>query len=96
MRTVLRISIEATQGTEALQAGEMQKEIGTFVEKFKPEAVYFFAEHGMRTGFFVFEMTTSSQQVEISEPFFALGCEVHLSPCMTPQDLQAGFSAAGM
>jgi hypothetical protein len=96
MRTVLCIYIEASKGSEALKSGATQKAIGAFVEKFKPEAAYFFAERGMRTAFFVFDMTNSSQQAEISEPFFTLACEVHIGPCMNSEDLQAGLAAAGL
>ena len=40
-------------------------------------------------------MKSANQQVEIAEPLFDMGCDVFLTPCMTPEDLQAGFAAAG-
>ncbi len=73
----------------------MQKAIGDLVEKLKPEAVYFASEDGMRAGYIFFDMKTANQQVEIAEPLFDLGCDVYLTPCMTPEDLRAGFTAAG-
>ncbi|RBP02816.1 hypothetical protein DFR50_14915 [Roseiarcus fermentans] len=95
MRMMLRMVIDATDGSDAIQSGAMQRAIGALVEKLKPEAVYFSTEDGMRAGYIVFDMTSANQQVEIGEPLFDLGCEVHLTPCMTPDELQAGFAAAG-
>ena len=95
MRMMLRMLIDATSGSDAIKAGALQKAIGGLVEKLKPEAVYFATEDGMRAGYFVFDMKSANQQVEIGEPLFDLGCDVFLSPCMTPEDLQKGFAAAG-
>jgi len=93
MRMMLRINIDALKGSDALKAGAMQKAIVGFADKFKPEATYFTANEGMRSGYFVFDMKNSQQMPEISEAFFALGCAVVISPCMTPEDLQAGLEA---
>jgi hypothetical protein len=96
MRVMLRIHIDATHGSAALKSGALQKAIGAFTEKFKPEATYFGLEGGQRTGFFVFDMKSSHQSPEIAESFFDAGRDIHLSPCMTPDDLRAGLGAAGI
>ena len=96
MRMMLRIHIDATDGSEALKSGALQKAIGAFTDKFKPEATYFGLESGARTGFFVFDMKNSNQCPKIAEAFFDAGCDIHLSPCMTPDDLRAGLGAAGL
>ena len=96
MRTMLRTHIDATKGNEALKSGAFQKAMMGFIEKFKPEASYFAADHGMRSSFFVFDMTASHQLPEIAEAFFAVGCEVEVTPGMTPDDLQKGLAAAGL
>jgi len=44
MRMMLKINIDALDGSEALESGEMQKAIGAFSEKFNPEAAYFTVE----------------------------------------------------
>jgi hypothetical protein len=95
MRMLLQMVIDATKGSEAIKSGAMQKAIGDLIEKFKPEAAYFASDGGMRAGFIVFDMKSANQQVEIAEPLFDLGCEIRLTPCMTPEDLGAGFAAAG-
>ena len=92
MRMMLRLHIDAIRGTAALKSGALQKAIGAFSQKFKPEATYFGLESGQRTGFFIFDMKNSRQCPEIAEAFFDAGCDIHLSPCMTPDDLMAGLS----
>ena len=96
MRMMLRTHIDATHGSDALKSGALQKAILAFMEKFKPEASYFGLESGKRTAFFVFEMADSSQCPAIAEAFFDTGCDIHLSPCMTGDDLQKGLQVAGL
>lgn len=96
MRMMLQAHIEAVNGTEVLKSGHLQKTIQTFGEKFRPEATYFLNSKGMRSCIFVFDMQGLEQMPEVTEPFFQLGCEVALGPCMTAQDLQAGLAASGL
>ena len=96
MRMMLRIHIDAVTGSAALKSGAMQKAIGAFSEKFKPEATYFALEGGRRTGFFVFDMKSSQECPEIAEAFFDAGCDAHLTPCMTADDLRHGLHDAGL
>lgn len=96
MRMLLKTHLDASNGSAAIKSGELQKVIGAFVEKFKPEAVYFTVENGNRSGFYVFDLKESYRMPEVGEPFFNLGCKVTLTPCMTPEDLQAGWAAAGL
>jgi hypothetical protein len=96
MRMMLRLHIDAIKGSEALKSGATQRAIAGFIEKFKPEATYFTEVNGERSGFFVFDMKDSHQIPEVAEAFFDLGGRVHLSPCMTPDDLQKGLAAAGL
>lgn len=96
MRMMLRTNLDAVEGSEAIKSGALQKAIGAFMEKFNPEAAYFTVDNGMRSGLYVFDLQASHQMPEVGEPFFNLGCKVTLAPCMTPEDLQAGFAAAGL
>jgi hypothetical protein len=96
MRMMLRTHIDATHGSDALKSGALQKAIMAFMEKFKPEAAYFGLESGKRTAFFVFNMEDSSLCPAIAEAFFDTGCDIHLSPCMTGDDLQKGLQVAGL
>lgn len=96
MRMLLRTHLEATQGSAAIKSGALQKAIGTFIEKFKPEAVYYTVDNGTRSGLYVFDLKAAHQMPEVGEPFFDIGCKVTLTPCMTPDDLRAGFDEAGL
>jgi hypothetical protein len=96
MRMLLQATVAADRGTEILKSGNLQKTIQQFSETFKPEATYFLLNEGMRSSLYVFDLPSLAQMPEITEMFFQLGCEVTLSPCMTPQDLQAGLTASGL
>ena len=96
MRMMLRLRIDATKGSAALKSGALQKAMTAFAEKFKPEATYFTVDRGMRSGFYVFDMTDSKQMPDAAEALFDLGSEVELTPCMTPDDLRVGLMDAGL
>ena len=96
MRMMLQTHINAIDGTEALKSGRFQAVLEAFTQKFAPEATYFLPDDGMRSCLFVFDMQGAQQLPEATEPFFELGCEVVVRPCMTPQDLQSGLAASGL
>jgi len=92
MRMILRTQVDAMQGGQAIRSGEMMKAFTAFVEKYKPEAVFFTNFDGMRTGFCVFEMKSQHEMPLIAEPFFDLGYTVQFAPCMTPEDFQRAMT----
>ncbi len=96
MRMLLRTHLDAIEGSEAIKSGALQKAIGGFIEKFKPEAAYFTVDNGTRSGLYVFDLKESYQMPQVGEPCFDIGCKVTLTPCMTPDDLRAGWAAAGL
>jgi hypothetical protein len=62
----------------SVPSGRSQKAMGGFIEKFKPEAVYFMEVDGQRAGFFVFDMNGSHQVPEVAEPLSTLAAEFTL------------------
>lgn len=96
MRMMLWIQIDALSGSRSLQDGTMQKTLHTFAEKFRPEATYFALNDGARSGFFVFDMQSSRQILEVTKGFFDLGFSVVIAPCMTAEELRAGHAAVGL
>lgn len=61
----------------------------------KPEAAYFTAIDGNRTGLIFFDLKEPSQIPAIAEPFFmSVGAAIELFPVMTPQDIQKGLHEA--
>ncbi len=63
----------------------------------KPEAAYFTARDGMRSGTLVLDIAEPSKIPAIAEPFFLhFNANVAIHPCMTPEDLaEAGLEQLG-
>ena len=60
----------------------------------QPEAVYFTAQDGKRTGFIVFDLKDESDIPADGEPFF-MGVQASIEgPAMTPADVAAGLEKA--
>jgi hypothetical protein len=88
MRTLLKVSIPVETGNERVKDGRLQKTIQSFIAEFKPEAAYFYAENGQRTGLFVLDLRDPSQIPAIAEPWFlALNAGVAFYPAMKVEDL---------
>ncbi len=92
MRFLMKVSIPVETGNEAAAMGFAA--IRTILEQQKPEAAYFIAEKGMRTGILILHMDDVSQIPALAEPWFlALNASVELTPVMLPEDLQKAAPA---
>jgi hypothetical protein len=70
------------------------KVIQTILEQQKPEAAYFIAEGGRRTGILILNMNDASELPRIAEPWFlALNARIEATPAMIPEDLQRAAPA---
>lgn len=95
MRMLMKVSIPVEAGNRAIADGSLGKTIQSILEKQKPEAAYFVAEQGKRTGYLFTELKTASDIPGLAEPWFlAFHAAIELTPAMTPQDLAA--AAGGM
>jgi hypothetical protein len=56
MRMLLRFQMEVEAGTKAIQDGSLGQTLERVMDQLKPEAAYFTAMDGMRTGLIFFEM----------------------------------------
>jgi len=86
VRFLFKISFPVEAGNAAAKDGF--KAIQQILAEQKPEAAYFIAEGGQRTGILVMNMDEASQIPSIAEPWFlALNASVEVTPAMTPEDL---------
>ena len=86
MRFVIKVSIPVQEGNAGARTGF--KQIQTILADQKPEAVYFYADNGKRTGLQILDLKEPSQIPGIAEPWFlAFGASIDFYPAMTPEDL---------
>ena len=92
MRIMLRIGMDVEAGNKAVKEGLVGKLVQQTIELVKPEATYFTADQGRRTGYFIFDLKDSSQLPSICEPWF-VGTNAHIDvmPVMNPDELRAGL-----
>lgn len=73
----------------AAKEGKLGETIQSILAELKPEAVYFAADNGRRTGFIFLEMKDASQIPAIAEPWFlAFNASIEIQPVMVPKDLE--------
>ncbi len=95
MRMMLKIVIPTETGNHAIKDGSLQKSFETIMGKLKPEAAYFFPEHGLRSAMMIFDMKDASEIPAIAEPLFAgLNARIQLLPVMNADDLKKGLDIA--
>jgi hypothetical protein len=95
MRMLVRATFPVEASNAALKEGRLENTLQTMIERLKPEACYFFAQDGKRSGFFVFDMKDASDIPSIAEPLFVqLNASVEFLPVMNLDDLRAGLEKA--
>jgi len=86
MRFLFKVSMPVEAGNAAAKKGFSA--IQSILAQQKPEAAYFVADGGKRTGIFIIHMDDLSQLPAIAEPWFlALNASIQVTPAMTPEDL---------
>jgi hypothetical protein len=89
MRFLIKVSIPVEAGNKLVREGTLGETISRVLSHLKPEAAYFTADGGKRTGFIVADIKDPHQIPSIAEPWFlALNAGVEFHPAMTPEDLQ--------
>jgi hypothetical protein len=90
MRMMMKVSIPVEPGNAAIANGTLASTMAGILNELKPEAAYFVAENGVRTGYLFLNMTENSQLPALAEPFFlAFNAAVSVTPAMSAQDLAA-------
>ena len=92
MRTLLKVTLPVESGNRAIKDGSLPKTIQTLIQELRPEASYFFPEHGQRTALLVFDLKDPTQIPQVVEPLFTkLNAAVEMYPVMNADDLKAGL-----
>ncbi len=92
MRTMLRWTVPVEKGNDTIKDGSLMQSIESVLQDLDPEAAYFFAEDGKRSGMIVFDMTDPSQIPQIAEPLFmSVNAAVEFLPVMNADDLKTAL-----
>jgi hypothetical protein len=95
MRMMLKIAIPTETGNQTIKNGSLHKIFEATMSKLKPEAAYFYPEHGLRGAVMFFDMKDASEIPAIVEPLFAgLNARIQLTPVMNADDLKKGLDSA--
>jgi hypothetical protein len=96
MRMMMKVSIPVEKGNDLIKKGTLGKTMQSILAEMKPEAAYFCADQGKRTGYIFFNMNDTSQIPSLAEPFFlALDASIELQPVMNPDDLSKAMAGIG-
>ncbi|WP_328676687.1 hypothetical protein OG905_23215 [Streptomyces sp. NBC_00322] len=96
MRVLLTVEMDTEKANKAITGKTLPQTMKSVLDRVKPEAVYFGAQDGMRTGYIVFDLKEASDIPTVAEPFFQeLGAKVSIVPVMTFDDVQAGLQKYG-
>jgi hypothetical protein len=93
MRFLIKVSMPVEAGNTVAKRDAF-KTVGKILEQQKPEAAYFFAEDGKRTGILIVNMNDASEIPGLAEPWFlALNAAIQATPVMLPEDLRKATPA---
>jgi hypothetical protein len=92
MRTLMRVTLDVEATNAAIEENVLQELLQSTLQELKPEAAYFFADHGKRTAYIFFDLQETSQMPVIAEPMFrTLHATVEFVPVMNANDLRTGL-----
>ena len=97
MRYILDVKLPLEKFNAAVSDGSAGAKMQKIIEDAKPEAVYFAARNGKRSGILIINMENASEIPKYAEPWFLqFDAELQFYPCMTPEDLaKAGLEGLG-
>jgi hypothetical protein len=95
MRMLLKVQMDVEAGNRAIRDGSWAQAMERLTQQVHPEAAYFTAMDGRRTGLIFFDMKDPSQMPAVAEPLFmAVNASIDFSPAMTPDEVQARLQEA--
>jgi len=94
MRTMLRWSVPVEKGNAMIDDGSMGTVLEAVMAKTRPEAAYFLAEDGKRSGIVFFDMKEPADIPRIAEILFrGANATVEFVPVMNADDLKKALSS---
>ncbi len=94
MRMMLRWTVPVEKGNTMVNDGSMGTILESLMEQLQPEAAYFLAEGGERSGMVFFDMKESSDIPGIAEVLFqGADAAVEFVPVMNADDLKRALSS---
>jgi hypothetical protein len=94
MRTLMKVTMPVGAGAPNVKDGTIERVLGETMSRLRPEASYFYPEHGNRTALIVFDLKSPSDLPTITEPLFTeLNASVAMYPAMNAEDLKKGLAA---
>jgi len=92
---LLKVQMDVEAGNRAIRDGSWGQVMERVMQQLQPEAAYFTAIDGKRTGLIFFDLKEPSQIPSVAEPFFmAVNASIDFSPAMTAEEVQAGLQEA--
>jgi hypothetical protein len=85
---MLKVNFPVETGNALAKAGKLSSTLQSILAELKPEAAYFLADNGQRTGILFLDLPDASHIPAVAEPFFlALNAAIEFHPVMAPEDL---------
>jgi hypothetical protein len=89
MRMYMKVEIPVEAGNALVRKGKLGETIKSILKAQNPQAAYFTAINGKRTGLIFLDLADLSQIPALAEPWFlAFNAGVEFLPVMTPEDLE--------
>ena len=94
MRTMLRWTVPAEKGNAMVADGSMGTVIEALMAKARPEAAYFMAHDGKRSGMIFFDLKEPADIPRLAEILFqGANADVEFIPVMNADDLQKALGS---
>jgi hypothetical protein len=94
MRMMLRWTVPVEKGNEMIEDGSMGTVLESLMQRIQPEAAYFLAEGGERSGMVFFDMKEPADIPRIAEILFrGAHAAVEFIPVMNMDDLQKALTS---
>ena len=95
MRMLLKVEMDVDAANRAIKDGSWAQAMERVMQRLQPEAAYFTALDGKRTGLIIFDLKEPSEIPPIAEPFFmTVNAAIELTPVMTMEEVQTGLQEA--